>query len=709
MQFMDFNLKKLTEYRLFRPLNLKSNHYNNYKLDKEVSEHIIKWTSNIKLGGYHYNLDIDPESIFQIPSNRLNRFIYVIPITDKKLIKEVVLCSKKTKNAQNGCGAGNSENLDFIYGNLILKRVFIRKNVKKNSNKTSTNWVVEDRYYIDVYIKKTFLAKENKIKQNTSLELHDHKLRLLRVYPDSTGCIEIPHFGPNSDINKHNESIKENVPEYFQQPDDIIMNWHELTNFLKLENTGIYAICNFIASEIENGNIHETGSFFYGKFNDELMVELPGNDISAAALELISNPNQELHPWLTMKYNYGFLYYVPGFVFEHITINTNSNTKLFHSPLSDALIQFLIDISKNSAVYLGDGLFILKVKDATSLAAGNNNWGSGESSPITIETEVVQGERHSDISGGGPPSVGVLRTLVDLGKSEIYGDKIASELRVCRSLNIAECKECASNSTGKIFHTLGTAADFVDVVGGILLCIFIPPLCVITLPVAGNAAKRFWDNTFGGYDYEEDICYGIGTSDTATTSTDTPTSGTTTSTDTPTSGTTTSTDTPTSGTTTSTDTPTPFSQVNVQLPDKGPGYYHDYGNDPYGTDNWGTKKLVECIQDVGREWFNLHPNGPRIGVNDLSLRGGGPFGRRRGGHQRGLEVDIRPFRLDQNERGVNIRTHPNDYDPVLTQELVNLFRMHCDVMVIFFNDPNIQGVRPLGNDHYDHLHIRLNP
>ena len=155
-------------------------------------------------------------------------------------------------------------------------------------------------------------------------------------------------------------------------------------------------------------------------------------------------------------------------------------------------------------------------------------------------------------------------------------------------------------------------------------------------------------------------------------------------------------------------------QVIAQLPDSGPGYYTYYATDrrgrldsPPGYHRYARPEVIRAIQWVGTEWQRTHPRGPRIGVGDLSLLGGGPTPRH-GAHQRCLEVDLRPLRLDGRELSATF-TDPQ-YSRALTEQLVMLIRRNpiARVRVILFNDPAMAGVKAYPN-HNNHLHVGFLP
>jgi len=132
----------------------------------------------------------------------------------------------------------------------------------------------------------------------------------------------------------------------------------------------------------------------------------------------------------------------------------------------------------------------------------------------------------------------------------------------------------------------------------------------------------------------------------------------------------------------------------VLLPTEGVGYRHDFGADPYNSDNAGILTLINLLEDIGREWFLRHPEGPRIVYLDLSRPGGGQFMDIGGqspeqfhaAHQNGLDVNVRYMRKDKSENlfdfvSSNGKGKERDnsieeiagYDPKLSTDLINMF------------------------------------
>jgi len=156
----------------------------------------------------------------------------------------------------------------------------------------------------------------------------------------------------------------------------------------------------------------------------------------------------------------------------------------------------------------------------------------------------------------------------------------------------------------------------------------------------------------------------------------------------------------------------------VLLPDEGMGYRHYLGGSARDLDNWGTLKLIQVIEAVGKEWNMRHPQGPRISVGDLSKPGGGNMPGH-ASHKMGKDADMRYVRNGYSEGICDLNPPPPDppcdYNSGLTQELLNLF-CKSGVDLIYTDISSRTGlVAPPGcqidtnyaPDHTNHIHIRI--
>jgi hypothetical protein len=122
---------------------------------------------------------------------------------------------------------------------------------------------------------------------------------------------------------------------------------------------------------------------------------------------------------------------------------------------------------------------------------------------------------------------------------------------------------------------------------------------------------------------------------------------------------------------------------------------------------FGTARTIEAIKEVGRIW-NLRSHTPRLGIGDISKKGGGKISGH-GSHRQGRDIDMDMLRNDGTETDSGrITFNSPNYSQELTQELVDLWHVNgvAGLIVIFFNDPRILGVNE--EPHHDnHLHVRL--
>jgi murein endopeptidase len=127
---------------------------------------------------------------------------------------------------------------------------------------------------------------------------------------------------------------------------------------------------------------------------------------------------------------------------------------------------------------------------------------------------------------------------------------------------------------------------------------------------------------------------------------------------------------------------------------------------------WGACHTVRTTLRVIREFALANPGAPRLGVGDLSRRGGGEFGRRFGGlghasHQNGQDVDVYYPRLDRAE--LEPRTVAQ-VDRRLSQDLVDRFVEAGAVYVFVGRGVCLRGPRPRVDcipNHDNHMHVRF--
>ena len=137
------------------------------------------------------------------------------------------------------------------------------------------------------------------------------------------------------------------------------------------------------------------------------------------------------------------------------------------------------------------------------------------------------------------------------------------------------------------------------------------------------------------------------------------------------------------------------------LPDQGHGYYHFLGTDDRDMDDWACSHwLIATIEAVGQQW----DRNPRIGIGDLSLRGGGLFAPHKS-HQNGLDVDVRYVGV--NEGPINLNVPRIRYDQNRTQELIDIFCETGAVAIYVDQRANLLGPCVIEQSgHHHHFHVR---
>ena len=143
--------------------------------------------------------------------------------------------------------------------------------------------------------------------------------------------------------------------------------------------------------------------------------------------------------------------------------------------------------------------------------------------------------------------------------------------------------------------------------------------------------------------------------------------------------------------------------VEALLPARGTGFT-TYGRQNGGSNQVGTPGMISTIRDLGADWSQTG-NAP-IALGDLSRAGGGKMEGHQG-HQRGMEVDVRPFRHDG--RNAPTAWSSGQYDRTTTRQFVEMVKNSHPDATILFNDPQLvqEGLVQPYDGHDNHLHLRL--
>lgn len=128
---------------------------------------------------------------------------------------------------------------------------------------------------------------------------------------------------------------------------------------------------------------------------------------------------------------------------------------------------------------------------------------------------------------------------------------------------------------------------------------------------------------------------------------------------------------------------------------------------------YGTERLIATVERVLTAYEQAHPDAARIGVGDLSPKGGGPFPPEPGSvghssHQNGLDADVLFPRRDGCECAPDTAA---DVDRALAQDLVDRFAAAGGVQYLFVG-PSLRLRGPRGlviplRYHDTHVHVRV--
>jgi hypothetical protein len=165
--------------------------------------------------------------------------------------------------------------------------------------------------------------------------------------------------------------------------------------------------------------------------------------------------------------------------------------------------------------------------------------------------------------------------------------------------------------------------------------------------------------------------------------------------------------------------PLPMSWNGKDYVGKGYYYYGEKGQKGFGGWYYGTPKTINAVVKAGEEWNRRYPNGPDIGIGDISDEYGKPLVNPKTNqldhkaHKEGHEVDVRPMRKDKTRAPV-MWQHSNEYDRELTKEMLEVLRLNgvAKVTVALFNDKNTDGSQALSGTkqwakHDNHLHLKF--
>lgn len=132
----------------------------------------------------------------------------------------------------------------------------------------------------------------------------------------------------------------------------------------------------------------------------------------------------------------------------------------------------------------------------------------------------------------------------------------------------------------------------------------------------------------------------------------------------------------------------------IELP---PSPSEDYHVRNPGKTNFGEPEVIASLQLIGHVWAHDHPEGPKVQVNDISSKEGGPL-TGHASHQKGVDADV-------------VTSGPNVTDLSVKQrdkaiELIKLCRRYGADLIFWNGDAKgLAWVQPWPH-HDDHIHVR---
>lgn len=144
--------------------------------------------------------------------------------------------------------------------------------------------------------------------------------------------------------------------------------------------------------------------------------------------------------------------------------------------------------------------------------------------------------------------------------------------------------------------------------------------------------------------------------------------------------------------------------IDIPLPESGVGFVTN-NRGANGEFQFGQQSTIDACLAVGADWDASQAQRP-FSIGQISRKGGGPMPPHQS-HRLGVDVDVRPMRMDGQNLGVTIDNAA--YDRATTTALIRLWWEKAPVQLVLFNDPTIVGAglsRPFPG-HGNHFHVRL--
>ncbi len=289
-------------------------------------------------------------------------------------------------------------------------------------NLQTTPYYVEDIYWLTV--------------------LDEQGVPLFDVHHDSASFTFV-----DSRVLTSPENYQSGLRENFPEPDEIVVDWHDLAEILKVSKKLDYILATCSAANIWR-RVWGYGSWWVDTLLYPGNPQMPADGLShydfdyndlrimncyapnAAGVDSLVPPDvptDELQNVGTLRWQQDAIPYLRP---------TYRST-----PLCDSFIALLQATAGNKAIYQGEGFFSVKSADLRALAAGTGNWGSGEIGWVGFAVDILK-----DGGSAFAPAAGVAG-LVATGCSvwrQARSDELTQDRVACRdnATSTADCVDC---------------------------------------------------------------------------------------------------------------------------------------------------------------------------------------------------------------------------------------------------------------------------
>jgi hypothetical protein len=426
----------------FRPLAFGPHRFAS---DIPVIKLLSEWCREIRLGGHTYDLNPDPQSLFQITSQNPYYLKYGVWVYDRKLLADICERSpiKDKKFATALATRIRQKGGEPAFGIVtIAKRHWYLPASRKKwkAEKVGpTSFVIEDVYRLLVF---------------------DEEFRALAVV---TAFETLPFL-----TYRERDDLESSIAEFFPNIDYLMLSWHEVPLFFQRPNIAIYHAAAARLARIRrriSGYLDdpEAGEIISSPFKSDESVVTSFDDPNPNLYQsdpLIRAQDLRQYRRVVISDVYtGAGQLIPRHLMPIDTMGLSERDNPFsppYSPLtSDANVEAAVVRAFASAfsiaTYIGNGTFAVPTASLRVVAAGNGAWGSAEALGITA---IVGGLGGPGVvaAGGAAAGAGALATSYKAHSSYTEGERYRRQAaNECNQKpNAKDCIDCYGRAVDKL-------------------------------------------------------------------------------------------------------------------------------------------------------------------------------------------------------------------------------------------------------------------